>query len=50
MGSPGWAQGVHRQDPAVGPRCTQDTGWAPCLQPGKQVVGEADRSYAMGWG
>ena len=43
-------QAVHRQEPAVGPQCTQDTGRAPCLQLGKQAGGEADGSRAMGWG
>lgn len=42
--------GVQRDDPAVGPWCSQHMGQVLCLQPGKQESGEADRLRATGRG
>lgn len=39
---------VQRQDPDVGPWCSQPVGEVLCLQPGKQQSGEADRLHATG--
>lgn len=41
---------MQRQDPAVGPWCSQHMEQVLCPQPGQQESGEADRLRVTAWG